>query len=86
MNMNDNGHRPYCIIAVRSSSLVITITKLQMIIAKAVEFISTVGMLALAAGAAHAAYKDMIELGDRVESINEKSRVINEFVQQTYSE
>ena len=85
MKRNGNGHRPFCIIAARTSSLVIAITKLQTLIAKAVEFIGVVGVVALAAGAAHAAYKDMIELGDRVESINEKSRAINEFVQLTYS-
>lgn len=85
MNRNDDDHRRYCISVARISSLVMTITKLQAFIVKVFEFIIIIGVMALAAGAAHAASEEVIKLGDRVESIREKSRAVDEFVQQAAS-
>ena len=85
MKRNHYGRQTHCIVAARSSSLVITISEFQASLGMGFQFICVVGMVALAAFAAHLAYKDMIQLSRRVESIEESSRTINEFVQITVS-
>jgi hypothetical protein len=83
MKRNYDGRRTLCVVTARTSSLVTTINELQAYLGKAFEFMCVVGMVVLAACAAHIAYTDMIQLSLRVESIEERSRAIDEFVKKS---